>query len=74
MELNFNHFVIKTQPGMEDDPVRAGFLMHHTDRWVGAYMYMYMYIDLCRYRPVWNVKVYICMDAPVWSDNDDKRR
>lgn len=34
MELNFNHFSIKTQPGMEDDPVRAGFLMHRTDRWV----------------------------------------
>lgn len=32
MELNFNHFTIKTQPGMEDDPVRAGFLMHLTDR------------------------------------------
>lgn len=31
MELNFNHFSIKTQPGMEDDPVRSGFLMHHTD-------------------------------------------
>lgn len=35
MELNFNHFSIKTQPGMEDDPVKAGFLMHHTDRWAG---------------------------------------
>lgn len=34
MELNFNHFAIKTQPGMEDDLVRAGFLMHLTDRQV----------------------------------------
>ncbi len=48
MELNFNHFAIKTQPGMEDDPVRAGFLMHRTDRWVGGgWQYQHTNTWLC---------------------------